>query len=158
MTMVIVEKSVERFLNSCQFFDTFWTVAGFDKRWERREGRLKGWGFLFSCFSDLFCAILFQKLRILNGSEVLIKSPHEAGLNSRAWGSQGKIHSHCGLLQVVTKIIILAIISSLSSQRSNVGAWSRCPPRHCCWSSRSPRLCPQVVTLCYWAASIFEPS
>ena len=60
--MVIFDKSVERFLNSCQFFDSFWTVAGFDKRWERREGRLKGWGFLFSCFLDLFCAILFQKI------------------------------------------------------------------------------------------------
>ena len=42
MTMVIVEKSVERFLNSCQFFDSFLTVASFDKRWERREGRLEG--------------------------------------------------------------------------------------------------------------------
>ena len=90
----------------------FSTVAGFNKRWEGREGGLKSWGFLvnliLSCFLNLFCDHHIAGL-------CSCFHDNSAGLNSCAWGSKRKIYSHCGILQVAILIIILTIILSVPS-------------------------------------------
>ena len=106
----------------------FWTVASFLIVFEQlpvltndgKGGKVVSKAEVFYLVASQICLVQFfsKKLHILSfqwiwSSDEITSKYYEAGLNSRAWGSQGKIHSHCGLLQVGTKIIVSTIMVSL---------------------------------------------